>query len=380
MRKCGFANAWHVFNQQMTTGQQARHTVLNLRRLAHNDRVKLIYKSFKFFFDLHFDTLTEFFYDMNATGYFTHKDCWKHEMGQGHPECPERLDAIEDWLLATGVKDALDCREAPIAPIGDIELAHDRMMIAGIRGLGAQLAEDMKAGGPSHAQIDPDTTMNVHTWDAAMRAAGAALAATDAVMAGEMENAFCAVRPPGHHACHDKAMGFCFFNNMAIAARYALERHGLKRVAVVDFDVHHGNGTEDILQGDNRVLMVGIFQHPFYPHSGTDHPASNMLNLPVPAYTRGMDVRDLIETHWIPRLEAFKPEMIFISAGFDAHRDDDLGQMGLVEQDYAWITSRIKDVAKRHAKGRMVSSLEGGYNLNALARSVEAHIRVLADL
>jgi acetoin utilization deacetylase AcuC-like enzyme len=380
VRKCGFANAWHVFNKQMTTGQQARHTVLNLRRLAHNDRVKLIYKSFKFFFDLHFDTLTEFFYDMNATGYFTHKDCWKHEMGQGHPECPERLDAIEDWLLATGVKDALDCREAPIAPIGDIELAHDRMMIAGIRGLGAQLAEDMKAGGPSHAQIDPDTTMNVHTWDAAMRAAGAALAATDAVMAGEMENAFCAVRPPGHHACHDKAMGFCFFNNMAIAARYALERHGLKRVAVVDFDVHHGNGTEDILQGDNRVLMVGIFQHPFYPHSGTDHPASNMLNLPVPAYTRGMDVRDLIETHWIPRLEAFKPEMIFISAGFDAHRDDDLGQMGLVEQDYAWITSRIKDVAKRHAKGRMVSSLEGGYNLNALARSVEAHIRVLADL
>ena len=319
-------------------------------------------------------------FDVMNTGYFTHADCRKHSMGRGHPECPERLDAIDDWLLATGVKDALDCREAPEAAIADIELAHDRMMVAGIRGLGAQLLDDIKAGGPPYVQIDPDTLMNTHTWPAALRASGAALAATDAVMAGELENAFCAVRPPGHHACHDKAMGFCFFNNVAIAARYALERHGLKRVAVVDFDVHHGNGTEDILQGDSRVLMVGFFQHPFYPYSGTDQPASNMLNMPVAAYTKGMDVRELIEMHWIPRLEAFKPEMIFISAGFDAHRDDDLGQLGLVEQDYAWITSRIKDVAMRHSKGRIVSSLEGGYNLNALARSVEAHVRVLADL
>ena len=301
-------------------------------------------------------------------------------MGAGHPECPERLDAIEDWLLATGVKDALDCREAPLAPLVDIELAHDRMMVAGIRGLGHQLMDDINAGGPKYAQIDPDTLMNVHTWSAALRASGAVLAATDSVMAGEIENAFCAVRPPGHHACHDKAMGFCFFNSVAVGARYALERHGLKRVAVVDFDVHHGNGTEDILQGDDRVLMVSFFQHPFYPYSGTSHTAANMVNLPVAAYTKGMAVRELIETYWIPRLEAFKPEMIFISAGFDAHRDDDLGQMGLVEQDYAWITQRIKDVAKRHAQGRIVSSLEGGYNLNALARSVEAHIRVLADL
>ena len=301
-------------------------------------------------------------------------------MGRGHPECPERLDAIDDWLLAIGVKDALDCRDAPEAPIADIELAHDRMMVAALRGLGVQLADDITAGGPKYAQIDPDTLMNVHTWKAALRAAGAALAATDAVVAGELENAFCAVRPPGHHATQNNAMGFCFFNNIAIAARYALARHNLKRVAVVDFDVHHGNGTEDILQGDGKVLMVGIFQHPFYPHSGTDHPAGNMLNLPVAAYTKGMEVRELIETHWIPRLEAFRPEMIFISAGFDAHRDDDMGQLGLVEQDYAWITSRIKDVAKRHSKGRIVSSLEGGYNLNALARSVEAHVRVLADL
>ncbi len=317
---------------------------------------------------------------MNSTGYFTHPDCRKHEMGPGHPECPERLDAIDDWLLVTGVKDALDVREAPLAPVGDIELAHDRMMVASIRGLSDQLADDINAGGPKYAQIDPDTALNIHSWNAALRASGAVLSATDSVMAGEMENAFCAVRPPGHHSCHNKAMGFCIFNNVAIAARYALERHGLQRVAVVDFDVHHGNGTEDILQGDDRVLMVGIFQHPFYPHSGTNHPASNMLNVPVPAYTKGAAIRELVETLWIPRLEEFKPEMIFISAGFDAHRDDDLGQLGLVEQDYAWITQRIKDVAKRHSKGRIVSSLEGGYNLQALARSVEAHIRVLADL
>jgi acetoin utilization deacetylase AcuC-like enzyme len=317
---------------------------------------------------------------MNATGYFTHKDCRLHEMGAGHPECPERLDAIEDRLLITGVGDALQRREAPLASLGDIELAHDRMMVAALRGLSDGLADDIQAGGPAHAQIDPDTSMNVHTWNAALRSAGAVIAATDSVLAGEMENAFCAVRPPGHHACHSKAMGFCFFNNVAIAAKYALERHGLKRVAIVDFDVHHGNGTEDILSGDERVLMVSFFQHPFYPFSGVDGHAGNMVNLQVPAYTKGMDVRELIEMAWIPRLEEFKPQMIFISAGFDAHREDDLGQLGLVEQDYAWITQRIKDVAKRYAKGRIVSSLEGGYNLSALSRSVEAHIRVLADL
>jgi acetoin utilization deacetylase AcuC-like enzyme len=204
---------------------------------------------------------------MGATGYFTHKDCWKHEMGAGHPECPERLDAIEDRLLVSGVGDALDRREAPAAAVGDIELAHGRMHVAALQGLSQRLAQDINAGGPTHSQVDPDTSMNVHTWPAALRAAGAALAATDAVMAGELENAFCAVRPPGHHACRDQAMGFCFLNNIAIAARYALERHGLTRVAVVDFDVHHGNGTEDILQDDPRVLMVGFFQHPFYPYS-----------------------------------------------------------------------------------------------------------------
>lgn len=317
---------------------------------------------------------------MNKTGYFTHSDCWKHEMGPGHPECPERLDAIEKQLQTSDVRDLLDRREAPLAAIGDIELAHDRMLVAAILGLSDQLADEMLAGGPSHAQIDPDTALNVHTWNAALRAAGAAIAATDAVMAGEMKTAFCAVRPPGHHAEHAKAMGFCFFNNIAIAAKYALERHGLKRVAVVDFDVHHGNGTEDIVRGDKRMLMVSFFQHPLFPFSGADTAEPNMVNLPVPANTRGMDIRDMIEMMWMPRLEAFKPEMIFISAGFDAHRDDRLGQLNLNEQDFAWITDRIKHVANRHAKGRIVSSLEGGYSLGALGRSVEAHVRVLAGL
>jgi len=278
------------------------------------------------------------------------------------------------------VGDALDRREAPLAGTGELELAHDRLHVAAMRGLADELREQQDAGGADHVHIDPDTAMNRHTWQAALRAAGAALAATDAVVAGELENAFCAVRPPGHHACHDHAMGFCFFNNVAIAARHALERHRLQRVAIVDFDVHHGNGTEDILAGDERVLMVSFFQHPFYPFSGVGAHAANMVNIPVPAYTRGMAVRELVEQAWLPRLEAFRPEMIFISAGFDAHRDDDLGQMGLVEADYAWITDQVRQVAKRHAQGRIVSCLEGGYNLDALGRSVEAHLRVLADL
>ena len=301
-------------------------------------------------------------------------------MGEGHPECPERLDAIEDRLLITGVGDALDRREAPQASITDLELAHGRMHIAALRGLTDSLRDDIAAGGPAHAQIDPDTCINMHSWNAALRAAGAALAATDAVIAGELTNAFCGVRPPGHHACRDESMGFCLFNNVAIAARYALERHGLKRVAIIDFDVHHGNGTENIVAGDQRILMLSFFQHPFYPEGGSHSRASNLVNLPVPAYTKGPQIRELVNTQWLPRLEAYKPEMIFISAGFDAHRDDDLGQMGLLESDFAWMTERIKTVADRHAQGRIVSCLEGGYNLDALARSVEAHVRVLADL
>jgi acetoin utilization deacetylase AcuC-like enzyme len=301
-------------------------------------------------------------------------------MGSGHPECPQRLDAIQDRLLISGVSMGLTPMQAAPAALSDIELAHDRMHVAALRGLSDRLREDLMAGGPEHLQVDPDTSLNLHTWEAALHSAGAAIAATDAVIDGELENAFCATRPPGHHATRQQAMGFCFFNNVAIAAKHALDRHGLKRVAVVDFDVHHGNGTEDILAGDDRALMVSFFQHPFYPYNGAENPAANMVNVPVPAYTRGMEIRELVETFWIPRLEAHRPELIFISAGFDAHREDDMGQLGLTEADYSWITWRIREVAKRHSGGRIVSCLEGGYNLSALARSVEAHLRALADL
>ena len=317
---------------------------------------------------------------MSKTGFYTHADCRKHEMGAGHPECPERLDAIHNRLLITGLADVLEQREAPLASLADVELAHDRWYVASLRGMSDRIAEEKAAGGPAYAQVDPDTSMNAWTWTAALRAAGAALDATDAVIAGELENAFCSVRPPGHHAMHGKSMGFCFFNNVAIAAKYALQRHNLQRVAVIDFDVHHGNGTEDILAGDERALMCSFFQHPFYPYSGDKEPAPNMCNVPVAAYTRGMHIRELVDTFWVPRLEAFEPQMIFISAGFDSHRDDDMGQLGLTEQDFAWITFRIKDIARRFAKGRIVSCLEGGYVLVPLANSVEAHIRALADL
>lgn len=315
---------------------------------------------------------------MKPTGYFTHRMFHCHEMGEGHPECPERLDAIEDRLLITGVADALERREPNPASMAALELAHDRMYIAALRGLNDELRENMRAGGPSYIQIDPDTSMNVHTWEAALLAAGAAIDATDAVLAGELENAFCAVRPPGHHACRDRAMGFCFLNNVAIAAKYAVQRHGLSRVAIIDFDVHHGNGTEDIVVGDEHILMCSFYQYPFYPEGGVRYTAPNLFNLPVRAYSRGDVIRNLVENRWVPRLEAFAPEMIFISAGFDAHREDGMGQLGLVEQDYAWMTEKIMDVARRYAQGRVVSCLEGGYAFSSLSRSVEAHLRVLA--
>ncbi len=317
---------------------------------------------------------------MNATGYYTHPLFRKHEMGAGHPECPERLGAIDDRLLVTGVLDALEHRDPTPASLAEIELAHGRMHIAAMRGLCDFLKEDIAAGGPMHYHVDADTALNEHSYEAALMSAGAAISATDAVIAGELENAFCAVRPPGHHACRDKAMGFCLFNNVAIAAKYALERHGLERVAIIDFDVHHGNGTENIVAGDDRILMCSFFQHPFYPEGGAQSEAPNLVNIPVPAYTKGMEIRELVDLYWLPRLEQHRPQMIFISAGFDAHREDDMGQLGLVEQDYTWITMKLKQVAKRHAQGRIVSCLEGGYDLSSLARSVEAHIRVLADV
>lgn len=296
-------------------------------------------------------------------------------MGPGHPECPQRLDAIADHLLATGLDIALEHHEPPLATLEQLQRAHSVQYVMELQDLLGRLA----AKGETKA-LDPDTIANPHTWQAALRAAGAAVAATDLVLDGKASNAFCAVRPPGHHATRDQTMGFCFFNNVAVAARHALDVRGLERVAIVDFDVHHGNGTEDIIAGDERVLMASFFQHPLYPGTGAVPMGTNMVNVPIPPYTRGGEVREIMEMMWFPRLEAFRPQMLFISAGFDAHREDDLGQLGLTEADYEWITRRLKMVADHHCGGRIVSCLEGGYNLSALARSVAAHLRVLADV
>jgi len=305
------------------------------------------------------------------TLYLTHPACRLHEMGDWHPESPARLDAIERALQGAGVLRELDVRQAPAAPLAAIERAHHPDYIA-----------DLGRHSPrqGYYSLDPDTSMNPHTLEAALRAAGAALAAVDAVMAGEAASAFCAVRPPGHHACPDRAMGFCFFNNVAVAAHHAMARHGVERLAIVDFDVHHGNGTQAAFEGDHRVLMCGFFQHPFYPHSGAGPAADNMVNLPVPARTAGPAIRDLVTRQWLPRLQAHRPQLVLVSAGFDAHRDDDLGGLALVEDDYAWLTRQIVDVAARHAAGRIVSTLEGGYNLRALGRAALAHVRTLAKL
>lgn len=297
-------------------------------------------------------------------------------MGSWHPECPERLQAIEDQLIASRIDPLLEHREAPEADLADIARVHTAGAIARVR-------ENVPPIGDCHSgyyPLDADTMLNAYSWKAALRAAGAAVAATDAVIAGEVDNAFCAIRPPGHHARPSEPMGFCLFGNIAIAAKHAMDVHGLQRVAIVDFDVHHGNGTEETFHDDMRVLMVSFFQHPFYPYCGTDNPSPNMINVPVPAYTKGDVIRELVTEKWMPALHAHSPEMIFISAGFDAHREDELGQMGLVEADYAWITQQIMSVAKEHAKGRIVSCLEGGYNLSALGRSVAAHMKVLAGL
>src|SRR6187431_759439 len=310
-----------------------------------------------------------------TTAFYSHADCLGHDMGRGHPECPERLDAIHDHLIATRLADHLDQQEAPLATLAQLERAHTASHVRELQAA----AEPLAASGGYRA-IDPDTSAGPGTWKAVLRAAGAAVAATDAVIDGRAANAFCAIRPPGHHATRGQAMGFCFFNSVAVAARHALDVRGIERVAIVDFDVHHGNGTEDIIAGDERVLMVSIFQHPLYPYSGAVPKGENMVNVPIAPYSRGDVVRAAVDEMWLPRLEEFKPQMLFISAGFDAHREDELGQLGLVEADYAWITRRLVDVAERHAQGRIVSCLEGGYNLGALARSVAAHLRVLAGV
>jgi acetoin utilization deacetylase AcuC-like enzyme len=292
-------------------------------------------------------------------------------MGDYHPECPERLAAISDQLIISGVAQYLDHHEAPRATREQIQRVHPRAYV-----------DRLEDASPSHGliQLDPDTAMNAHSLEAAYHAAGAVVLAADMVMRGEVSNAFCSVRPPGHHAERRRAMGFCLFNNVAIGVAHVLEQWGLRRVAVVDFDVHHGNGTEEIFSGEERVLMVSTFQHPFYPFSGTEHPAINMVNVPLAAGDGGEEFRRAVTDDWLPALREFGPEMLFISAGFDAHREDDMASLGLVEADYAWVTRELMDIAGQSARGRIVSVLEGGYALSALGRSVVAHLRALAEI
>jgi len=306
-----------------------------------------------------------------TTAWVTHPDCLLHEMGAHHPEQPARLKAIEDQLIASGLMDHLLHVEAPLVTRADLERVHT-----------ARHIEALEAAAPRSGLIhlDPDTAMNPHTLTAARRASGAAVLATDMVVGGRAGNAFCNVRPPGHHAGPERAMGFCFFNNVAVAAARALEAHGMARVAIVDFDVHHGNGTEEIFRDDPRVMMVSTFQHPFYPYSGTQGRSDRMVNIPLAAYSGGREFRAAVERHWIPALEAFRPEMLFISAGFDAHRDDDMAMMKLTEADYAWVTTVVRRIAERCAHARIVSLLEGGYELHALGRSVMHHVKVLSGL
>jgi len=294
-----------------------------------------------------------------------------HDMGSHHPECPARVAAIEDHLLATGLLLHLVDVEAPPATREQLLRVHD-----------PDYVDAIEASVPERGLIhlDPDTAMNPHSYHAALRAAGAVIKATDMVMGGEVENAFCNVRPPGHHAGRARAMGFCFFNNAAVGAAHALENHGLERVAIADFDVHHGNGTEDIFRDDPRVMMVSTFQHPFYPYSGVEGRSERMVNIPLAAYSSGVQFREAVENFWVPALDRFQPQMVFISAGFDAHRDDDMASLSLVEADYGWVTERLVVYADRFCGGRIVSTLEGGYDLDALARSVAVHIRVLGKL
>jgi acetoin utilization deacetylase AcuC-like enzyme len=300
--------------------------------------------------------------------YISHPDCMRHEMGLYHPECPDRVRVIHQRLLAAGLLDDAICHEAPAATVEQLSRAHSRAHVLRLEAL---------APADGYAALDPDTSMNPYTWHAALAAAGAGVLATDLVGAGRARRVFCNVRPPGHHAMRSTAMGFCFFNNVAVAIHHALDTLGFDRVALVDFDVHHGNGSEDIVAGDERILMLSTFQSPLYPYSGEVPSADNLVSVPLAPHTSGAALRAAVLERWLDRLQSFEPQLIFISAGFDAHEEDDISHLRWQDEDYAWVTRELVKVSNRHAEGRIISMLEGGYALAALARSAELHVREL---
>lgn len=308
---------------------------------------------------------------MNRILYLTHDDCLRHEMGPHHPECPDRVSVVHERLRAAGLLDRMQMLEPPLASDEQILRAHDEAQLRAV------VAASPLSG---YHRLDPDTMMNPYSLAAARRAAGAAVLATESVAGGAALRAFCNVRPPGHHATRAAAMGFCLFNNIAIGIRHALDAMGLERVALIDFDVHHGNGSEDILAGDDRVLMVSTFQRQLYPYSGEQPLDQRFRNIGLAPFSDGRALRAAVEEHWIKALESFAPQMLFISAGFDAHRADGLAQLSWVEDDYRWLTRTLVALADSVCAGRVVSLLEGGYDLAALARSVEVHVGELMGL
>lgn len=305
------------------------------------------------------------------TAYLTHPACLKHEMSADHPESPARIHAIDDQLIASGLMPYLAHYDAPEATREQLLRVHELAYVESV------FAQSPQSG---LVYLDGDTAMNPHTLSAALHAAGAAVKAVDLVMEGRAENAFCNIRPPGHHAGRASAAGFCLFNNVAVAAAHALAQYGLKRVAIADFDVHHGNGTEDIFHDDPRVMLCSTFRHPYYPYKGVGSGNEHMINVPLAAGASGEEFRAAVTKHWLPALARFQPQLLLISAGFDAHLEDDMGGLALRESDYVWVTERLKELAEKYASRRIVSVLEGGYALSALGRSATAHIKVLSDL
>lgn len=305
------------------------------------------------------------------TAFISHPDTLLHVMDGSHPESPARITAIINALKSSGIYEKLQVYKAPLATDEHLLRVHSKKYIQHIRKVAPQAGL---------VRLDPDTAMGPMSLSAALHASGAVILATDLVMAGKIKNAFCCIRPPGHHAGKENSAGFCIFNHIAAGVAHAIAKHGLERVAIVDFDVHHGNGTEDIFKDNPRVMLCSTFQHPFYPGSGADSRTDRMINVPLPAGTDGRGFRKAVEEQFAPALARFKPQMVFVSAGFDAHKDDPLAQLGLVKDDYIWITEFIKDIAHKYAKDRIVSSLEGGYQLTALAECATAHIRTLASI